>query len=249
MMIDLHSHILPGADDGASSMDMALSMLEAAASCGVRKIAATVHCNIPGRNSNYYTEALAQKFRLLQDNIKDAEIPIELLPGMEVFANSDVPELLKKGKLLTLNCTKYLLMEFGFNESVPFTFSIIQELISMGCVPVVAHPERYPFVQRDPNIVFEWMRIGACTQINKGSLLGRFGTSVGETAMQLLQHDMATIIASDAHDTHSRTTCMKDSYEYVQSIFGDDYAQVLFFENPRRIITDTTVLSNGPMPI
>lgn len=249
MIIDLHTHILPGVDDGAQSMETALSMLEMAMDSGVGKIVLTPHCNVPEGPFNYYSEELAQKFRMFRDTVRDAELNIEILPGMEVFANSDVPKLLREKKLLTLNCSRYLLLEFGFNESVPFTFSLIDELCKMGCIPLIAHPERYPYVQTDPNIVFEWLRMGACTQINKGSIFGSFGVKAGKTAMQLLQNDMVTVVGSDAHDIKYRSSNMTDAFEYIESVFSSEYANVIFFENPDRIISDKSVLQNAPMPV
>ncbi len=249
MMVDVHSHILPNVDDGAASWEDALILVEIASESGVEKIVATPHCNAVGAYENHYDEALAQKFRELKSRINAAGIDIELLPGMEVFANSDVPALLSKGKLLTLNCSRYVLTEFGFEESVAFTFAYLGRLLAMGCIPVVAHPERYPFVQNDPNLVFEWMRLGACTQVNNGSIFGKFGHSAKKTAMQLLNNDLVTVIASDAHDPEYRSTSMFDAYEYMESVFDEEYAQVLLNENPDRIVSDKSVLSDGPMPI
>ena len=91
--------------------------------------------------------------------------------------------------------------------------------------------------------------MGACTQINKSSVIGGFGVKAGETAMKLLQNDMATIIASDAHDVRYRSPYMTEAFEYVKNVFSDEYAQVLFCENPSRIIADKGVLSNGPVPV
>lgn len=249
MIIDLHTHILPYVDDGASSLEEALAMLENAVLCGVKKLALTPHANVPDGNDNYYDEELATKFRQFSSCVKEAEIDIELIPGMEVFATSEVSRLMKQKKFLTLNCTRYLLLEFGFNESVPFTFSLVDELVEMGCIPLIAHPERYPYVQENPNIVFEWIRMGACTQLNKGSVLGHFGIKAGEVAMQLLQNDLVSVVASDAHDTKRRTTSMADAFDYISGAFSDEYAQVLFCENPLRLLNDKELLSNGPMPI
>ena len=150
----------------------------------------------------------------------------------------EVPVLLREGKILTINASRFLLMEFAFDEDPDFATQMLREIKSLGLIPIVAHPERYEFVQDNPQIVYEWRKKGYLMQLNKSSLMGRFGKNSYRTAQQLLQHNLATVIASDAHGPFQRTPYMLDAYEELSMDYSEKYLKVLFEENPRRICKD-----------
>lgn len=235
-MIDIHAHILPGVDDGAVNMDESVEMALMASDSGVDYLVATPHCNIPGVYDNYLDDELRERFMGLKRVVEAEQIPIRILGGMEVFATSDLPDLLKKKKILTLNGTKYFLMEFAFDEDLDFCSMILEQCFSMGYIPVIAHPERYYGVQDHPEIVYQWYIKGYKIQINKGSILGRFGKSVKRTADQLLEHRIVTCIGSDAHSPYRRTPHMAEIREYMRDNYGNEYTRLLTEENPRRIL-------------
>ena len=115
-MIDLHCHILPGVDDGAASDEESLAMARLAVESGVTAIAATPHCNLPGGPRNYVDAALRDRFLHLARLLVREEIPLRLYTGAEVYATPEVPALLRDRRLLTLGGSRYLLVEFGFDE-------------------------------------------------------------------------------------------------------------------------------------
>lgn len=118
-MTDIHCHILPGVDDGAATPADALEMARMAAESGVRTIVATPHCNLPGApEDNYASPALARRLEALRRAIEAEGIPLEILPGAEILCTPQVPELLREGRLLTLASSRYLLLEFYFDESL-----------------------------------------------------------------------------------------------------------------------------------
>lgn len=235
-MIDIHAHILPGIDDGAVDMETTLEMAEMAAASGVRYLVATPHCNIPGMYKNYRDDNLIKAYLEVKKAVEDARIPIQIVPGMEIYATKDLPELLKENKLIGLNGTKYLLMEFDFEEDPKFCRSILQSCKELGYMPIIAHPERYYFVQRHPGVAFEWFENGYHLQINKGSVLGRFGRTARRIAHLLLEENVVCCIASDAHSSWSRTPHMGEIWDYLEARYGETYAYELLDEKPRRIL-------------
>lgn len=237
-MIDIHTHILPGIDDGAVDPYDTLEMARIAADSGVRSIVATPHCNVPGMYSNYYGEEYIKLFQETERMLLKERIPITLYSGMEVFLTSDVLRLLREGKLLTLNGGHYMLVEFAFDEEPEYAESMLGKISELGIKPVVAHPERYEFVQDDLQIVYYWRRAGYQVQVNKGSLQGRFGRHAYETAHRILKHRLVSVIASDAHGPYKRTPYMLDVYEELAQDYSERYLKILFEENPMRICKD-----------
>ena len=247
-MIDLHSHVLPGIDDGSKSMEMSLEMLALAAESGVETLVTTPHCNIPDEFENYADEFLEDLWDRLEWEREQAEIPIQLCKGMEVFATPELPELLKQGKIWTLNGTRNFLIEFSFDEDPAFCSEILQACVDLDYYPIIAHPERYFFVQEDPGIAFEWCTAEYGLQVNKGSLLGHFGPGPMFTAELLIEHGLVACVASDAHRPHRRSTHMGEIYRYLTQEYGNGFAHLLLEENPARILNGEELLGFEPIP-
>lgn len=159
-MIDIHAHILPGIDDGAEDMYDTLEMARMAADSGVDRIIATPHCNIPGMYGNYFGKEYIDRYESVVRAVRKEKIPIEILPGMEVFSTEDLPELIVNHKIMPLNQSRYILMEFAFDEDPEFADSILKRVEEVGARPVIAHAERYEFIQDYPQIAYRWFRKG-----------------------------------------------------------------------------------------
>ena len=247
-MIDIHTHVLPGIDDGADSMDEALEMLSLAEDSGVKVLVTTSHCNIPGEFDNYVSEELDRLWDHLMERAKRSGIGLKLCRGMEIFATDDLPDLLTERRVWTLNGTKYFLTEFDFEEDPDFCRHILKKCTDRGFRPVIAHPERYYFVQENPQIAYEWCRAGYGLQVNKGSLLGKFGRDSESTAHILMDHGLTACVASDAHSAYMRNTDMGGIRDYLLEEFGRDYARLVLEENPLRILTGKELLGYEPIP-
>lgn len=245
-MVDLHVHILPGVDDGSQSMEESLQMARMAVAGGVDAMAVTPHCNIPGLFGNYRDTSFNQRFEELRKALKEAGIPLKLYPGMEVFAMENLPELIYQKRLVSLNNGRYLLVEFAFEEPADWMGFWLEEVLKAGYTPLVAHPERYGCVMADPRNAYEWMRMGCALQVNKGSILGRFGRQEQRTAMLLLEHELVSCVASDAHHAEYRTPHMAETAEYLDEIFGEGCVQLLLEDNPRRILESRPVILPEP---
>lgn len=246
-MVDIHSHIIPGIDDGSPDIDESIEMAMMAADSGVKYLVATPHCNIPGLFDNYLNDRLVESFLGLKRVVSEANVPLQILSGMEVFATPELPELFKKKKILTLNGTRYFLVEFAFDEDPGFCDWILNKCRDLGYTPIIAHPERYYSVQDYPEIVFEWRTQGYGIQVNKGSILGRFGRAAKKTVDKLLQHRLVSCVASDAHSSYQRTPHMREIKEYLLDEYGKEYTKLLLKENPKRILTGKSLAGQFPV--
>lgn len=241
-MIDIHSHILPGVDDGAVSVEEALIMAEMAVKSGVKVMAVTPHSNQPGAFKNYESRELRDVYWRLKEAIKAEKIPLQLVRGMEIFATSELPKRIEKKQLISLNSSQYYLIEFAFNASPYYIEDRIMDVLNLGKVPVIAHPERYYCVQDDPNQLYHWRRLGALAQMNKGSVFGRFGTRTEKAAEIILKHCLVNCIASDAHGADMRTTEMEEIKIFLDRHFSEDAGKLLLHINP------SCILKNKPLP-
>lgn len=234
-MIDIHCHILPDYDDGADSLEEALEMARMAALSGVSHIIATPHFD--GEPAELESLPLMkQQFHLLRDALERAGIPLTLHPGAEVLCLPETVVLADNRQLPTLADTSYVLTEFYFDESYAYMDEMLSQLLQCGYKPVVAHPERYDVIQREPPLLRRWARQGCVIQLNKGSVLGSFGSRPEEAANEILAMGLAHVFASDAHSCHSRTPHMRELRRWVEDCCDEEYAAILLEENPRRLL-------------
>ena len=186
-MIDIHAHILPNLDDGADDWNDALTMAELSAESGVTTLVATPHWGLPDQSTSGLRRRIQGQLSTLREILQQAAVPLEVLEGMEIFGTEDTPRLLELGLLTTLNGSRYPLIEFPFRNYARSATEILEELRKMDMVPVIAHPERYQYVQRNPALLNLWTDMGCLLQINRGSLLGRFGRTSEELAWAMLK--------------------------------------------------------------
>lgn len=233
-MVDIHCHILPEVDDGAWDMEAAVAMAKIARDCGVKKIITTPHFKGEPKSLEAVGFLMHQR-RLLQSRLKREKIEVELLPGAEVLCVPQTMELAQTGRLPTLGTGRYVLTEFYFDASAGFMDETLHGLRQMGYLPVVAHPERYGAVQRDPELAARWFHRGIVLQINKGSVLGAFGRRAEDAAVRMLCRGNAHIIASDAHSPHVRTTDLQPVRHWCLDHLGQAYTKILLEDNPGRV--------------
>lgn len=229
-MIDLHCHILPGLDDGSQSFEESLAMADMAAGHGIRQIAVTPHC-VAGRVGE-----VLEGVQLLQALLEEEHIPVRLYPGMEIFGTYDTARLLRERKLLTLGGSRYPLIEFAFQSDGEEETEILQRVIDAGFTPLVAHPERYSYICDEPELVNRWCAMGCLFQVNRGSLLGRYGYASQQMGLALVRRGFATVVATDAHSPVVRTPRAKDVYALLSERVSPVAAEMLMRRNPERII-------------
>ena len=242
-MLDIHIHILPGVDDGAQDYDDAIGMAELALQSGVTTIVATPHANQMGRFENFYTAELSRRFERLEDMLHSSRRGLRVLEGQEIMASDDMVPKIRDGRLIGLNHTQYYLIEFPFDASPGWITDRLIDVIRLGKTPLIAHVERYYCVQYDPRYVYDWLEMGCVTQMNKGSVFGKFGRDVQRASAPLLNYELIHCIASDAHSPFQRTPWLGDIQKFLTDNFDRDYAYRLLDANPYRIVMGHEVRS------
>lgn len=234
-ILDLHTHILPGVDDGAQTMDESLQMLRNAAASHVAAVVATPHCNVSPVWENYDTESFRARFLELRQRAAQEKIPVQIIAGAEVRVTEDLPRLLRQKRVMGINAGCYVLTEFMPWTAPDYFLEHLEMILEEGYIPLVAHPERYGSVCRDSSIVAQWIQMGCHVQLTGGSILGKFGPEAKKAAQELLRRDMVACVASDAHGPRRRTNFLMDVYDHLALQYSKDYAQALMWETPLRI--------------
>ena len=233
---DIHTHILPGVDDGAPTMEYALQMLSNAVASDVELLAVTPHCNSPFGAGNYLDQNLQEQFCRLQQAA--SEIPVQLVLGAEAQVNDHLLTALARNQVPTLNGSRYLLTEFPAATEPEAFLPMLQSILELGYVPLVAHPERYEAVCRMPRIVLPWLDMGCHLQLTGGSILGECGKNPQTAAAFLLRNDLVACVASDAHGVNYRSNFLLDVFDHLSVQYSKQYAQCLLYENPVAICRD-----------
>lgn len=217
-MIDIHSHIIPGIDDGADTIESSIEMLKVVQADGVKKIFATPH---------YYRGYYENGYELVKTYLSDMknrisksnpDIKLEILPGQEVFINNYSLELYKEGIIGTLGDTRYMLIELPFDYLDNKTLDIIYELRLLGVVPIIAHPERYSYIIEKPSSINQLINEGCLFQINSGNIEGGINKQAKKTADILISHGICDFIASDIHNIGIRYSKLSSAYEKIKKI-------------------------------
>ena len=160
---------------------------------------------------------------------------------MEIFATEDVDDKIAKGALIPINKSRYYLVEFPFDVDPFWMEERLYSILCMDKIPVIAHPERYDCIQDEPAVLYHFMSMGCLSQINKGSIFGRFGRKEQRTAQILLDHHLVTCFASDAHGLNHRSNFLMDVYDHLRLWYSKHYAQCLMYENPMAICCDNDI--------
>jgi len=234
-MIDLHTHILPGVDDGAGDEGSALDMARQAVERQIQVVAATPHF------VNLAWDQIKAEAAKLQALLTAHQINLTVVAGAELMIDLDLAVQAKEDIPTYNDAGKYCLIEFPMLELPHYVDQVLFSLQVKGITPVIAHPERYHAVIEDPNLPAHWIETGCLIQINAGSLLGNFGTHVQRTAEIMLKHQMVHLIGSDAHSTGRRGFHLERSAEAVQRLAGAETAAKLVSTNPARIIAGEPV--------
>lgn len=236
---DIHTHLLPGADDGSPSMSETLRLLQMAWDNGTRTMVLTPHYR--GKYKENTPAWLRQNFELLQE-MMDGRFPgMQLYLGQEISYENDAPEAMFAGKILSMNDSRYALLEFRTNSLRSQLITGVSETIRCGFVPIVAHIERYEISRTDPTLVEELLNMGALIQLNADSILGANGTAVKRFCHSLLSEQKVHFIASDAHDVKHRPPLLRECFLTVHKKYGQVYAAELFYDNAQAVIENRTI--------
>ena len=230
-MVDIHSHVVWGLDDGSTSMEQSLSMLLAAAESGTSDIVATPHSNA---EFTYRGELLDQRIREL--TLKTGGKP-RIHRGCDLHLSFDnIDEVLRQPAAYSINGTQYLLVECPDFHVGKHTEKVLRRLLDASIVPVVTHPERNAVLQHKLRRVEEWVELGCLVQVTAMSITGGFGRQALAAANWLLDQGLVHVVASDAHDPDYRHARLHEAYSVVRSRYGEEAADLLFTHNPQSMV-------------
>ena len=246
-MIDLHNHILPGVDDGARSVEEACDMGRALVEQGVSRVCCTPHTTDWAHAGD--EASILARVDQLRAAFLDQGIALELLPGAEAHITPRLAADIQAHAVPTLNASPYVLLEFPYQQLPPFYERVVFELQVQGFRPIIAHPERIAPIADDPNILCELVRRGCLGQLTAMSLSGGFGPRLRDLSELMLEHRLAHVVASDAHDAQpdSRLFALTEARAVAARLLGAASA-ALFEDTPAAIVAGASVALEEPVP-
>ncbi len=224
-MIDIHTHILPGLDDGAESFEDALNMARAAVSEGITTIIATPH----HANGSYTNLAADVKMQVssLNERFSAENVPVTIQSGQEIRVHDDLLEAWQRRELLTLADSRYVLLELPSSRIPRITRELIHELLIMNVHPIIAHPERNAEIVQHPERLAELVEAGAYGQVTTHSLLGGFGKRIEQASWKLLRSGSIHVVSSDAHHIVRRGFRLGEAYGAIERTMGEQWVERL----------------------
>jgi protein-tyrosine phosphatase len=237
-MIDIHTHVLAGLDDGACSLEEGVAMLRIAAESGTTDLVATPHANLQFRFDPAAIDARLSELSLAAGNA------VRLHRGCDFHLYFDnIQDALAHPAKYTINGGSYLLVEFPDVLIANTTDEVFHRLLQAGMIPIITHPERNFLLHRRMEQMAGWVAAGCLIQVTAQSFLGRFGSEARNVARELMRRDMVHFVASDAHDAEDRTPSLREAYRHVSNKYGAARAERLFIHNPGAVIR------SAPLPI
>lgn len=233
-MIDLHSHVLPGIDDGAKTFENSIAIARELSEQGVTDLIATPHyiCD------TIYTSPRSDNAKLLeqlQQTLKEEGIDINVYLGNELYIDESIRKLIENKTVSSLADSEYVLLEFPLNNAYPNYEDIIGDLIQSGYKVVLAHPERYAITQNDFQILVDLYDMGVLMQCNLGSFLGKYDKHAEKTAVKLAKNKMIYGLGSDIHHVRRDDSILK-AIKRLKKYYREDELDKLLNENPRKIL-------------
>ncbi len=232
-MIDFHTHIIPNIDDGAYNDAIAREMIDEELQDEVHSIILTPH--IRYKSDEFLS---CQK---LEDIFEDFYYKfktkgVEFFLGGEIYYVEGVIDALLKNEIMTINKSKYILIEFNLFYEINNIRNVIADVVANGFKPILAHPERYAYVNVEK--MREYRDLGAIIQIDSSSILGDFGRKPKKLAHKLLKRGLVDLISSDCHSVGTRRPNLKRTVEYITKKYGEDTAKTIFETNAKQILEE-----------
>ena len=242
-MIDIHSHILPGLDDGSQSLDNSIEMLRMASAAGTTDIVATPHAN---SEFAFRPDEVERRIAELQQAAGDSP---RIHYGCDFHLTPEnIDDALRSPGKYSINHQGYLMVEFADTFIPKATAEIFGRMLSAGLYPVVTHPERNALLQRKLADLEAWVEMGCYLQVTAQSVLGGFGRRAKEFSDTLLSRGLVHFLASDAHDVKHRTTVLQPAWDHLENHFGSDTAHLLLEENPGRALVGEPIPAQWVAP-
>jgi protein-tyrosine phosphatase len=249
-IVDLHSHLVPGVDDGAHDVAAVVESVDRMARAGIRNIVTTPHIRA---SLTLDPPALAHRLEEVQsaweraaDAVGSAFPDVEYRLGHEVML--DVPDPVFSDPRIRMAGTDFVLVEWPRLHIPPATVRVLEGIVASGYVPIVAHPERYAGMGDAMDVVAGWREVGALLQVNYGSFVGRYGAEAKSNAYRLLRRGWAHYLSTDFHGRSNLRLYKDEAWSVLEELGGREALTTLCVTNPSRLLRNETPLAVAPLP-
>lgn len=246
-MIDMHSHVFPNIDDGARSIDETFELIREAKNAGFEGIVLTSHYM-----ENYYETDVKEREVLLdiiKKNLQEKNIDIDLYLGNEIYITDNIMKLLEERRACTINDTAYVLFEMPLNVEPLNLYDVVYEMLQNKLVPILAHPERYSFIQKEPELVNDLIEKGVLMQANYGSIIGQYGKKAQFIVKKFLENNMIHFLGTDVHRRNSIYPRIPQILETLEGIIGPEKLNELTTQNPKLVLNNKRITIEEPHTI
>ena len=246
-MIDFHTHILPNIDDGSRSIEETFNLIKEAKNVGFEAIISTSHY----MEKYYETNAPEREvwINAIYENLRAKNIDINLYLGNEIYLSENIIKLLEEGKASTINDTSYVLFEMPLNAEPMNLYDVIYEMMQYKLVPILAHPERYSFVQKEPELIYDLIEKGVLMQANFGSILGIYGEKAQMIVRKFFESNMIHFLGTDVHRQNSIYPKVPEALVEITKIIGDEKVKELTKINPRLVLHNKKIEIDTPQKV
>ena len=234
-MIDIHSHLIYGVDDGSKDIETSIDILDNLSKNGVTDIILTPHYIT---DTNYVSSKMdnIKKLIELKTEVKKQGININLYIGNEIYIDPNILELIKENKMCTINNTEYILVELPMSGNYQDYQEIFENLIRIGFKVILAHPERYVAFQKDLNRIDEMVNMGILLQCNIDSILGYYGKSAKKTIKYILKNKLVSFVGTDIHSKKNDYSYIEKAKNKFRKYLTDEEIENVFNNNASKIV-------------
>lgn len=246
-MIDFHTHILPNIDDGSRSIEETFNLINEAKKAGFEKIVLTPHYI-----ENYYETDIAERevwLNAIAQNLSVKNFEGEIYLGNEIYISENIIKLLENFKASTINNTSYVLFELPLNAEPLNLYDIIYEMQQNKLVPVLAHPERYTFMQKEPELIYDLVQKGVLMQSNYGSIIGQYGKGAEFIVSKMLENNLVHFLGTDVHRQNTIYKEIPRILDKIKNIIGEERLEELTTINPELALANKRIDIRTPMEI
>jgi len=243
-MIDFHTHIIPNIDDGSRSIEETFNLIKEAKEVGFDGIVLTSHYI-----ENYYETNSPERdvwVKAISDNLKTTGIETDLYLANEIYLSDNMMNLLIEGKASTINNSSYVLFEMPLNVEPMNLYDVIYSLQENKIIPVLAHPERYSFVQKEPELINDLIEKGVLMQANFGSILGQYGEKAEIIVRKFFEANMIHFLGSDVHRQNTIYKRIPKALNEIRNIVGPEKLEELTTKNPMLALSNKRIQIEEP---
>lgn len=233
-MIDMHSHILFGVDDGAKTLEDSLALIKEETKKGVKKAILTPH--LKKRKDNASIDEIHENYKVLNEAVFAEKLDVELYLGCEVYLDYNYYDTICNEPIITLANSDYILIEFSMTDIPKNIPEICYESRLNGFIPIIAHVERYDILYDNNQLIKDILNEGAHFQVNASAVINKEGRESHKFINYLLKNELVSFVASDVHNNDSRGFYLDEAYKTVNKICSHSYAEKIFNENQENII-------------